>query len=136
METNYSLEYLELLSKDYPTIRAVSAEIINLQAILNLPKGTEHFVSDLHGEHEAFLHVLRNASGVIKTKIDEISESIKNVTDIDDKYETRFLSIEKDIEDIKSLLTTIASNLTVNNELNATCTMSLEENDNEDLIRA
>lgn len=72
MESNYSLEYLELLSKDYPTIRAVSTEIINLQAILNLPKGTEHFVSDLHGEHEAFLHVLKNASGVIKTKIDDL----------------------------------------------------------------
>ena len=71
MENNYSLEFLELLSKDYPTIRAVSAEIINLRAILNLPKGTEHFVSDLHGEHEAFLHVLKNASGVIKTKIDD-----------------------------------------------------------------
>ncbi len=72
MENKYSLQYLELLSKDYPTIRAVSAEIINLQAILNLPKGTEHFVSDLHGEHEAFLHVLKNASGVIKTKIDDL----------------------------------------------------------------
>ncbi len=72
MTDNFSLEYLELLSKDYPTIRAVSAEIINLQAILNLPKGTEHFVSDLHGEHEAFLHVLKNASGVIKTKIDDL----------------------------------------------------------------
>ena len=71
MENNYSLEYLELLSRDYPTIRAVSTEIINLQAILNLPKGTEHFVSDLHGEHEAFLHVLKNASGVIKTKIEK-----------------------------------------------------------------
>ena len=62
--------YLELISKDYPTIQAVSSEIINLQAILNLPKATEHFVSDLHGEHEAFLHVLKNASGVIKSKID------------------------------------------------------------------
>ncbi len=72
MENNYSLEYLELLSKDYPNMRAVSTEIINLQAILNLPKGTEHFVSDLHGEHEAFLHVLKNASGVIKTKIDDL----------------------------------------------------------------
>lgn len=66
----YGLDYLELLSEDYPTIQAVSTEIINLQAILNLPKGTEHFVSDLHGEHEAFLHVLKNASGVIKNKID------------------------------------------------------------------
>ncbi len=72
MEQNYSLDYLELLAKDYPTIKAVSVEIINLQAILNLPKGTEHFVSDLHGEHEAFLHVLKNASGVIKTKIDDL----------------------------------------------------------------
>lgn len=72
MNSNYSLEYLQLLSKDYPTIRSVSAEIINLQAILNLPKGTEHFVSDLHGEYEAFLHVLKNASGVIKTKIDTL----------------------------------------------------------------
>lgn len=72
MENTYSLDYLELLSKDYPTIRSVSTEIINLQAILNLPKGTEHFVSDLHGEYEAFLHVLKNASGVIKTKIDTL----------------------------------------------------------------
>jgi len=72
VNNNYSIEYLQLLSKDYPTIRSVSAEIINLQAILNLPKGTEHFVSDLHGEYEAFLHVLKNASGVIKTKIDDL----------------------------------------------------------------
>lgn len=72
MSGTYSLDYLELLSKDYPTIRAVSSEIINLQAILNLPKGTEHFVSDLHGEYEAFLHVLKNASGVIKEKIDTL----------------------------------------------------------------
>lgn len=63
--------YLRLLSKQYPSIEAVSSEIINLQAILNLPKGTEHFLTDLHGEYEAFTHVLRNASGVIKRKIDE-----------------------------------------------------------------
>jgi fructose-1,6-bisphosphatase-3 len=66
------ISYLKLLSKQYPTIDAASTEIINLQAILNLPKGTEHFVSDVHGEHESFSHVLRNASGVIKRKIDEI----------------------------------------------------------------
>ena len=71
-EINCSMEYLELLSKDYPTIQDVCSEIINLQAILNLPKGTEHFMSDLHGEYEAFLHVLKNASGVIKTKIDDL----------------------------------------------------------------
>lgn len=68
--SNY--EYLKLLSKSYPSISAAATEIINLQAILNLPKGTEHFLSDLHGEHEAFLHILKNASGVIKTKINEI----------------------------------------------------------------
>ncbi len=74
-EITEKLDYLTLLSKDYPTIKAVGAEIINLSAILNLPKGTEHFVSDLHGEYEAFLHVLKNASGVIKTKINMLFAS-------------------------------------------------------------
>lgn len=66
------LKYLRLLAKSFPTIQAASTEIINLEAIMNLPKGTEHFVTDLHGEHEAFDHVLRNASGVIKRKVEEI----------------------------------------------------------------
>ncbi len=66
------LRYLELLSMSYPNIAAASTEIINLEAILNLPKGTEHFLADLHGEHEAFQHVLRNASGAIKRKVNEI----------------------------------------------------------------
>ena len=71
------LKYLELLSKSFPTVQAASTEIINLEAILNLPKGTEHFVTDLHGEYEhgeydAFQHVLRNASGVIRRKVDEL----------------------------------------------------------------
>ncbi|MBO7256052.1 MAG: fructose-bisphosphatase class III, partial [Bacteroidales bacterium] len=65
-------KYLELLSQSFPTIQAASSEIINLEAILNLPKGTEHFVTDLHGEYEAFQHILRNASGVIKRKVDEL----------------------------------------------------------------
>ena len=65
-------KYLELLSLNFPTIAAASTEIINLEAILNLPKGTEHFLADLHGEHEAFMHVLRNASGSIKRKVNEI----------------------------------------------------------------
>lgn len=69
-EKTISLDYLTLLSDEYPTIQSVGSEIINLSAILNLPKGTEHFLSDLHGEYEAFLHVLKNASGVIKNKID------------------------------------------------------------------
>lgn len=82
-EHNYNLNYLELLSNDYPNIGAVSTEIINLKAILSLPKGTEHFISDLHGEYEAVLHVLRNASGVIKNKIDMLFSS--TVTEKDRK---------------------------------------------------
>jgi fructose-1,6-bisphosphatase-3 len=66
------LAYLKLLAEQYPSIQAASTEIINLNAILNLPKGTEHFVSDIHGEYEAFLHVLKNGSGSIKRKIEEI----------------------------------------------------------------
>ncbi len=66
------VKFLELLSKSFPTIQAASTEIINLEAILNLPKGTEHFVTDLHGEFDAFQHVLRNASGVIKRKVEEL----------------------------------------------------------------
>lgn len=66
------LRYLTLLSKQYPNIRKASAEIINLQSILNLPKGTEHFISDIHGEYESFTHILKNGSGVIKRKINDI----------------------------------------------------------------
>ena len=66
------LRYLKLLAQQYPTVQAASSEIINLQAILNLPKGTEHFISDLHGEYEAFLHILNSCSGVIKEKVDDL----------------------------------------------------------------
>ncbi len=66
-----TLKYLELLAQSYPTIQTASTEIINLRAILNLPKGTEHFISDIHGEYEVFTHILKNASGSIKRKIDE-----------------------------------------------------------------
>lgn len=69
---NSDLRYLELLSHNFPSIASASTEIINLEAILNLPKGTEHFLADLHGEYEAFQHVLRNASGAIKRKVNEI----------------------------------------------------------------
>jgi len=71
-ESEYDLRYLKLLAKQYPSIRAASTEIINLSAILELPKGTEHFISDVHGEYESFLHVLRNGSGSIKRRIEEI----------------------------------------------------------------
>lgn len=66
------LRYLQLLARNFPNIAAASTEIINLEAILNLPKGTEHFLADLHGEYKAFQHVLRNASGAIKRKVKEI----------------------------------------------------------------
>lgn len=69
---NKDLRYLELLSNSFPTIMKASTEIINLKAILNLPKGTEHFLADIHGEYEAFQHVLKNASGNIKRKVNEL----------------------------------------------------------------
>ncbi len=64
--------YLRLLAEKFPTISSAATEIINLEAILSLPKGTEHFLSDLHGESTAFTHVLKNASGVIRRKVDEV----------------------------------------------------------------
>ncbi|MBQ2495913.1 MAG: fructose-bisphosphatase class III, partial [Prevotella sp.] len=66
------MRYLQLLSRSFPTIAEASAEVINLQSIMYLPKGTEHFLADLHGEYEAFQHVLKNASGNIKRKVNEI----------------------------------------------------------------
>ncbi len=66
------VRYLERLSQLYPTIAMASTEIINLQAILNLPKGTEHFLTDIHGEYEAFSHVLKNGSGAVRRKVDDV----------------------------------------------------------------
>lgn len=70
-----SEKYLKMLARQFPTIRDVSTEIINLQSILSLPKGTEHFLSDLHGEYEHFNHVLKNGSGTVRRKINEIFEN-------------------------------------------------------------
>ncbi|MDR2899055.1 MAG: fructose-1,6-bisphosphatase [Clostridiales bacterium] len=70
--THERLKYLRLLADSYPNINSASTEIINLKAILNLPKGTEHFLSDIHGEYASFNHILRNASGVIKNYINEL----------------------------------------------------------------
>ena len=67
--------YLELLSRSFPNVASAATEVINLEAILNLPKGTEHFLADIHGEHEAFIHVIRNASGTIKRKVNELFEN-------------------------------------------------------------
>lgn len=66
------IRYIEQLAERYPTVDKAATEIINLQSILNLPKGTEHFVSDIHGEYEAFSHVLRNGSGAVRKKIDDV----------------------------------------------------------------
>lgn len=66
------LEYLKLLARQYPNVQSACTEIINLRAIQNLPKGTEHFLSDVHGEFEAFQHILNSASGVVRVKIDEL----------------------------------------------------------------
>jgi len=68
-------KYLELLSEQFPNIPTVSTEIINLKAILNLPKSTEHFLTDLHAEHEAFQYMLKTASGVIEYKINKVFNS-------------------------------------------------------------
>ncbi|MDO5457372.1 MAG: fructose-1,6-bisphosphatase [Atopococcus tabaci] len=82
MEAN--LKYLKLLSKQFPTISSVTTEIMNLEAILNLPKGTEHFVSDLHGEYDAFEHVLRNGSGNVKRKVQDLYEDSLSADEIDE----------------------------------------------------
>ena len=69
-------KYLDLLAQKYDSAEKVATEIINLESILNLPKGTEHFVSDLHGEYQAFQHVLRNGSGKVKEKINDLFQYI------------------------------------------------------------
>lgn len=71
-EVKADQRYLELLAEKFPTVSSAATEIINLEAILSLPKGTEHFLSDIHGESHAFVHVLRNASGQIRRKVDDI----------------------------------------------------------------
>lgn len=75
--TETELRFLQTLSQRYPTVQKASTEIINLKAILNLPKGTEHFISDIHGEYEAFIHILHNGSGAIKRKINDCLKNIR-----------------------------------------------------------
>lgn len=75
------MKYLQLLAQSFPNIPEASTEIINLQAILNLPKGTEHFVADIHGEYEAFLHILKNASGNIQRKVNEFFGNLMRESD-------------------------------------------------------
>jgi len=94
-------KYLKLLAKDYPNIKSASAEIINLSAILSLPKGTEFFFSDLHGEHEAFIHMLKSASGVIRARIDDIFG--KSLSEKDrDSLAALIYNSEEEIKKIKA----------------------------------
>ena len=79
-----NVRYLERLSDLYPTIAEASTEVINLEAILNLPKGTEHFLTDIHGEYEAFSHVMKNGSGSVRRKVNEI---FGNTLCMEDKQE-------------------------------------------------
>ena len=78
-----NLHYLKMLARQYPNVQAASTEIINLHAIRNLPKGTEHFISDVHGEYEAFLHILNSASGVVREKLDDLFATTVSKADLD-----------------------------------------------------
>ena len=82
--TPEQLHYLRLLSKQYPTVRAAGSEIVKLRAVLNLPKGTEHFMSDIHGEYEAFLHIMNSGSGEIREKLELLFEGVLSRQDIAD----------------------------------------------------
>ena len=93
------LAYLKLLSREYPNIRAAASDIINLQAICGLPKGTEYFFSDLHGEHEAFIYLLRSSSGIIREKIRETFGHI--ISEEDDAAGEPYLLSGKMINQIK-----------------------------------
>lgn len=97
-------KYLKQLSKTYKNIQEVSEEIINLQAILNLPKGTELFMSDIHGEYEAFIHILNNGSGIIKSKIESIYDKVMTKSEMKDLatliyYPDEKLNLIKEKED-------------------------------------
>lgn len=105
--TQENLHYLRMLAKQYPTVQAASTEIINLQAILNLPKGTEHFISDVHGEYEAFQHILNSASGVMREKLDELFSTTMTRSELDQLAtliyypREKLEEIEKEVPDLQ-----------------------------------
>ena len=84
MEQRYEQKYYELLSQQFPNVQSAATELINLNAILNLPKGTEHYIADIHGEYDAFNHFLKNASGILKEKINQ------HFSDLDNDNRRRF----------------------------------------------
>lgn len=95
MLKNERKEYLELLSEKYPTKQSILTEIINLSAILNLPKGTEHFMSDIHGEYDAFLHILNNCSGIIWEKACIVFDDRLSEVDISDLCTLIYYPVQK-----------------------------------------
>ena len=106
------LAYLKLLAREYPTIKAASSEIINLMAISGLPKGTEYFFSDLHGEHEAFIHLLKSSSGIIREKIketfghiipEEEQVELANLVYYPERMLNKIVVSDKDIDDWKRI---------------------------------
>ena len=102
-----NLHYLKMLARQYPNVQAASTEIINLHAILNLPKGTEHFISDVHGEYEAFLHILNSASGVVREKLDDLFATTVSKADLDQLAtliyypKEKLEEIERETEDMR-----------------------------------
>ena len=102
-----NLHYLKMLARQYPNVQAASTEIINLHAILNLPKGTEHFISDVHGEYEAFLHILNSASGVVREKLDDLFATTVSKSDLDQLAtliyypKEKLEEIERETEDMR-----------------------------------
>ena len=106
------LAYLKLLAREYPTIKAASSEIINLMAISGLPKGTEYFFSDLHGEHEAFIHLMKSSSGIIREKIketfghiipEEEQVELANLVYYPERMLNKIVVSDKDIDDWKRI---------------------------------
>ena len=101
--TPEELRYLRMLARQYPTVRAAGTEIINLQAILNLPKGCEHFISDVHGEHEAFLHILNSCSGVVRERLDLLFSNSVPRAELD-QLATLIYYPEEKLEELKPQL--------------------------------
>ena len=98
--TEEELRYLQMLSRLYPTVQEAGTEIINLKAILNLPKGCEHFISDVHGEYEAFLHILNSCSGAVRERIDQLFAD--SITKADrDQMATLIYYPEEKLEQLK-----------------------------------
>ena len=102
--TEEELRYYRMLSHQYPTLRSAGTEIINLQAILNLPKGCEHFISDVHGEHEAFLHILNSCSGVIRERLDLLFKDSVPRAELD-QLATLIYYPEEKLEQLKPQIT-------------------------------